>query len=241
MNERRNLTVVSTREEELTADELREQVRASLLAFVDFLYAVVFGLVLAGTYERIILSEELSVLNRAGNTILVLGVFYFLTWDWIHGRLLTLKNPYTGYRRFFVEVVIAFCGYGAALGAVRGRISFMIGIILILMLGAYWARRTSREYPESPDIWELWIIQRYQARHAVLVSIVTIAWYYVFGSTITFVESISFVAFGWVFVLVYEVIVERTSGIERGPGVPFISRRQLKAVKSFINKHLKPN
>src|SRR3989338_4345872 len=215
-------------------DELKEQVRASLLAFVDFLYAVVFGLVLAETYERIILSEELSVLNRAGNIILVLGVFYFLTWDWIHGRLLTLKNPYTGYRRFFIEVVIAFCGYGAALSAIRGQLSFMIGIVLILILGAYWARRTSREHPESPDSIELWIIQKLQTRVATVVSVAIVAWYYMVGSMITLAESIYFVIFGWAFVLVYEVIVERPGGIESGPGVPFVSKQQLRAVKFFV-------
>lgn len=141
--------------------------RNALLAFIDFLYAVVFALVLAETFTQVILPAEKVILEKATNLILVIGVFYFLSWDWLHARRLTLKNAYTSYRRFFIEVVIAFSAYGAALEAVRMEVTFLIYIFVGLFLGAIWAHTTLQEYPKSEDAVELRIIRWYQPLYTI--------------------------------------------------------------------------
>lgn len=69
-------------------DSLEERVQESLLAFVDFLYAVVFGLIVAKLFDDVVHGPD-SVLDKMGKVGFVGSVFYFLTWDWLHGRLLT--------------------------------------------------------------------------------------------------------------------------------------------------------
>ena len=151
------------------SDSLEEKIQDALLTFTDFLYAVVFGLIVAETFDKIIVSETKSYLEKTSNLLLVLGVFYFLMWDWLHGRLLTLKNPHKSYRRFFIEIVVAACGYGAANRAINARVAFLVYVVLILIFGALWAGRTMQEYPRSRDLSELKVIKIYQVRYAVAV------------------------------------------------------------------------
>ena len=101
-----------------------ERIQGFLLGFVDFLYAVLFGVILQQVYSDVLLIATLQRSEKLVRILLVVGVFYFLLGDWIQGRLLTLRNPYRSYRRFFVEVAIAFTGYGAALEALRADILF---------------------------------------------------------------------------------------------------------------------
>ena len=149
-----------------------ERVNDLLLAFVDFLYAIMFGLIVAKLFDGILL-EPVAFAHKAKSSLLVMGVFYFLLWDWLHGRLLTLRNPFPSYRRFFIEVFIACCGYGAAVRALEGRISFLCRIALILVLGALWARLTIQDYPESEDRYELSVII---GLRLVMAGIITVSW-----------------------------------------------------------------
>ena len=132
-----------------------ERIVSFLLAFVDFLYAVLFGFVLQQLHEKVLIAEGMSYYDKATRVLLVIGVFYFLMGDWISARLLTARNVYTGYRRFFLEVIIAFSGFGAAIEVLRAHPFFLGYIILVLVVGAYWAHCTIVEYPKSSDLLEL--------------------------------------------------------------------------------------
>lgn len=79
--------------------EMEEKMRNALLTFIDILYAVVYGLILVQTYDQVMMPTK-TLLEKANNLSLIIGVFYFLSWDWLHARRLTLTNPYTSYRRF---------------------------------------------------------------------------------------------------------------------------------------------
>jgi hypothetical protein len=104
------------------ADANEERIQGFLLGFVDFLYAVLFGVILQQTFIDVLLVTTIPRPEKLVRILLVVGVFYFLLGDWIQGRLLTLRNPYHSYKRFFVEIMIAFAGYGAAIEALRADI-----------------------------------------------------------------------------------------------------------------------
>lgn len=218
----------------MAADVMEEKVRDALLAFVDFLYAVVFGIIVAQLLDQVLTANE-SVLEKGGRIFLVIGVFYFLTWDWLHGRLLTLKNPYKGYRRFFLEIIIAFAGYGAARAAILGEITLLYYTGIILVLGAWWARMTISEYPNSDDIQELRFIQWYQLTAFVGQLLVTIIWYRSLGPTLAWWGAMLLNFFGMAFVFVYELRIERVPGILGGPGVPFVSRQVMTRIRRWAN------
>jgi len=212
---------------------MEEKISDSLLAFIDFLYAVVFGLVLAEAYEEIINSETLGSLDKLGGILLVISVFYFLSWDWLHGRLLTLRNPYTRYRRFFIETLIAFFGYGAAISALQRNIFFLVYVSFVLWLGASWAFVTLREYPQSDDIRELKITETFQSASGFGPLIVFAFHRYNWGyEPMSPFEIVGVVLIGWFFVFVYELRQERPyTGIMFGPGVPFVNRERLEKIK----------
>lgn len=209
-----------------------------LLSFVDFLYAVVFGLILAETYQEVIDAEK-GAIEIASNLLLIAGVFYFLSWDWLHARLLTHKNPYRSYRRFFLEIIIAFCGYGAALRAIEMKISLLFYLTLVLLLGSVWARRTLREHPRSNDRAELVMIQRLQVSvSAMLVALLFLFWDFNWSVPIKTWQTLSFILLGWEFVLVYEMFIPRPPGIQSGPGVPFLNRGQIGKMRKWVIKLL---
>ncbi|MEK7637228.1 MAG: hypothetical protein AAB402_02420 [Patescibacteria group bacterium] len=214
------------------ADPLEERVRESLLAFVDFLYAVVFGLIVAKLFDEVVHGQD-NVLDKIGKVGLVGSVFYFLTWDWLHGRLLTLKNSYRGYWRFFIEILIACCGYGAAEAAVTAKVSVIGYVAAILLLGAWWARIAVREHPASQDLYEFRFLSVYQAIcSAALIAL--LASYYIFvGQYIPWWVAIPFNLIGALFVFLYELKIERPIGVLGGPGVPFIHRDLMMRIRKM--------
>ena len=149
-------------------EKLADQIQGSFLTFVDFLYAVVFGLVIVQLFDQALLTAT-PLSGKIGRTLIVAGVFYFLSWDWMHGRLLTLRNPYQKYRRFFIEILIAACGYGAARTALSGEPIFLLYIVGILLLGVWWAGKTRLEITESSDHHELEFLQLYQSIATLVV------------------------------------------------------------------------
>ncbi|MBI3115091.1 MAG: hypothetical protein HYZ09_01190 [Candidatus Kerfeldbacteria bacterium] len=207
-----------------------EKVNDVLLAFVDFLYAVVFGLIVAKIFDDTLL-PEIHAAVKVKSLLLVLAVFYFLMWDWLHGRLLTLRNPFPSYRRFFIEVVIACCGYGAAARALEGRVSFLLYVAMILFLGAIWASLTSNEYPESKDRRELTVIVELQVLMAVIVVAFWIGSERQSGPIVGLMTTLRLIVLGWGAVFLYELFIRRQRGILAGPGVPFISFRQLEQIR----------
>lgn len=214
--------------------EMEEKMRNALLTFIDILYAVVYGLILVQTFDQVIFPATKPPLEKASNLLLIIGVFYFLVWDWLHARRLTLINPYTSYRRFFMEVFIAFLSYGAALNALRMQVFLLLYIFLGLIMGAIWARSTLQEHPHSNDRRELRVIQFHQTVYAVVGTLYFLYWYNYVRKVITLEDSVLFVVVGYLFVFFYDILTERPLGIMGGPGVPFISRNVIEKIQRLL-------
>lgn len=212
--------------------ESEEKVQDALLTFVDFLYAVVFSLVLIQLYDQVI-STALGLHIKVGKVLLVTSAFYFLAWDWMHGRLLTLRNPYLGYRRFFIEILIAASGYGAALSALNSDARFLVYLVLILGLGVWWAHVTLKEAPGSPDEKELKFIRAYQSQVLAIIIGVYQFWRTNFGNEFRWWASFVLIAIGYAFVFRYELRFERPAGLLGGPGVPWLGRKAVSSIRKF--------
>lgn len=210
-----------------------EKVNDALLAFVDFFYAVVFGLIVAKMFDDILL-PEVHLSDKAKSLLLVLGVFYFLLWDWLHGRMLTLRNPFPSFRRFFIEVIIAFCGYGAAARALEGKVALLFYVMLILLLGVLWAELTILDYPTGDDRHELTVIIKLQLVMAVVVGIFWVCWEREVGSQVNLFETLTLIALGWGAVFGYELAIRRQPGLQAGPGVPFVPLSKLERVRARL-------
>jgi hypothetical protein len=101
----------------------KEDVRGVLICFTDFIYAVVFVLIVQKVFDDLI---EKKIDANCIIRILLLGVmFYFLTWDWVLGRILTLKIPYKSYTRFFYEILIAAFAYGTVAAILQDKALFL--------------------------------------------------------------------------------------------------------------------
>lgn len=217
------------------AENYEEEVRKASLTFVDFFDAVIIGIVLLQVFEKILI-PDLPLLDKVNRLALTSGVFYLLMWDWLHTRLLTLKNPLYRYRRFFMDVISSFFGYGAALRAVNAKLSLLVYIALILILGAWWANCALFENPQSEDRKELEYTQILQ-----LFAAIVLLYSFIFESYVRKKEviSIGWSAFwlfmGWVFVFAYELFLTRSQGVMGGPGIPFLNRKQVAFLKSFFS------
>lgn len=216
----------------LNADE--ERIQGFLLGFVDFLYAVLFGVILQQVYSDVLLAEGLRRPEKLVRILLVVGVFYFLLGDWIQGRLLTLRNPYRGYRRFFVEVIIAFAGYGAAIEALRADISFVLYITLVLYLGSYWSLCTIREVTDQRDERELRIVMIVQPLTAFVGLSAWFLWYRFVGYPISLGGMVVLYFIGFFYDLSYELLASTREGLEGGPGVPFLSRERVSQLRRLL-------
>jgi len=219
----------------MNRQELEEKVQNAMMIFTDFLYVIVFGLILQKIYEDV-LDNPFGGIGHPERLLLLVGIFYFLAWDWIHGRLLTLKNPYKGYWRFFIELLIAACGFGAAHEAVEGRTSFLFYILLILGLGTWWAKITLREHPSSADERELTFIQEYQQKIIVLLIFFFIPVIFQAQVITNWLHSLFIIVYGILFVFFYELEVERDQGVLGGPGVPFISRQTMRRIRRHLGR-----
>jgi len=216
--------------------EVEASVRSNLNSFVDIFYAAIFAFILLQVFTDVIDSKVLSFKDKVNGILLVMGVFYFLTWDWLHARLLTLRNPLQGYRRFFFDLMITFFSYGAALRAFRAKPTFLIYIVVILLVGIVWATRALSENKESEDKKELRIIEQMQ----FLVAIILIGTY-VYVHVVLEVERVGiyettiFLVAGWLFVFIYEWGLDRPDGILGGPGAPLMTRERIRRIKAFIS------
>jgi len=220
---------------------VEEKIQDSLLAFVDFFYAVVFGLILAQTFDEIILKDvdpktlkEISVVDKCSNLLLVSGVFYFLCQDWLHARNFTLRNPYTRYRRFYLEVIIAFVAYGAAISAVKIQASFFFYIFFGMLLGTLWIFLTLKEHPKSKDRRELIIVGIYETLVAVCGLIAYILWYIFSNKVIGLGESLAFIFFSFFFTIGHDILLPQPIGLMGGPRTLLIPRKIVDKIGNYI-------
>ncbi|GEM_PF-2666741 len=218
----------------MATTKLEQEINSFLLGFIDFLYAVIFGFVLQEVYEKVLLDENLKRPDKLARVLLVFGVFYFLMSDWIYGRILIARNPLKGYRRFFTELAIAFSGYGAAIEVTRGKIFFLVYIVLVLLLGAYWAHCTIREYPESEDKRELRVIRFLQPFTAFWGSGWCWTWYRLEGDIFVLWGAIFLLGLGWLFDFLYDLFVPVKSGITGGPGVRFVGKKLMIEIRRLL-------
>jgi hypothetical protein len=209
----------------------------TLIAFTDFIYAVVFGIIVQQTFENLIDNNEIALSSKFSSLLLLAAVFYLLVWDWILGRLLTLRNPYESYTPFFCEVLIAAFSYGAASAATQGNTIFLLHFAFILFFGGLWARRMEKKILEKRDSQEFCMIQILQFTGSMFVLFFYFWWSFFYGRKISWALILIIVAGGWSFIFVYEILVPRYSGMTAGPGVPFIGRsrvRKLRRVTSSV-------
>ena len=211
-----------------------ERIQGFLLGFVDFLYAVLFGVILQQVFTDVLLAEGLQRLEKLVRILLVVGVFYFLLGDWIQGRLLTLRNPYRSYRRFFVEVAIAFAGYGAAIEALRADISFVLYVTFVMSLGSYWSYSTLFEITDEQDRRELRTVMVVQPLTAFVGLSVWLLWYRFVGFPISLGGMIVLYIVGFLYDLSYELFAPSREGLAGGPGVPFLSRERVNNLRSML-------
>ncbi|MFI5398318.1 MAG: hypothetical protein ACHQ9S_22505 [Candidatus Binatia bacterium] len=132
----------------------------SLLTFLDFVYVVVFGDFLHAIFDRIYSSEHPSVssifplhLPHTHAFLLSAVVFWFVASDWLHARALTHedRNPYRSYRRFFLDLLIAFLSYFALRLSIERNVDTAVFVALMLTGGVLWARVCLSDYPTGPD------------------------------------------------------------------------------------------
>jgi hypothetical protein len=236
--------------------EARKTITETLITFVDFLYAVVFGLILADTSTSILQNDRLPIWpTKAMRLLLVLAMFYGLLWDWLHGRLLTKRNHYRRYGRFFLEILIAFSGYGAAIESVRSSVFCLFYISLVLLFGAVWAWTALYEFRINHDtkgfksILRVLVKQRdvkdiadgQELRAIVWMQVLfatvgLLAWALRVGDDITMssMETGLVVIVGWLFILCYELCLPRVAGIAGGPGVPFVSKKSVRRLRAAL-------
>ncbi|PJE64914.1 MAG: hypothetical protein COU90_00140 [Candidatus Ryanbacteria bacterium CG10_big_fil_rev_8_21_14_0_10_43_42] len=70
------------------ADANEERVQGFLFGFVDFLYAVLFGVILQQTFTNVLLITTIPRPEKLVRILLVVGVASFL-WYWYVGQLLS--------------------------------------------------------------------------------------------------------------------------------------------------------
>jgi len=137
----------------------------ALLVFLDFVYVVVLGDFIHHFFEKILFDKQsnqiLSLdLHHFWVFLFCVGIFVFVTYDWLHARSLTLIFHYKNYGRFFLDLGIAFLSYGALMravdavdGAEKGHGPAVAGfyVILILAAASVWALYVLvREKPPRP-------------------------------------------------------------------------------------------
>jgi len=104
-------------------------------------------------------------------------------------------------------------------------------------MGAAWARSTLKEYPESEDGYELNFIRLYQSWYAFAGIAFLLLWYDFVSQEIRFQEAFLFLFLGWFFVFLYDLRIERPEGLMSGPGVPFLNKSQMDAVRTVLSRY----
>lgn len=198
---------------------MKEKQQDALVVFTDFIYASVFALMIQQAFTDA-LKVPLSM-DDALRLFLLATFFYFLAWDWILGRMLTVQNPYECYRCFFCELAIASFAYGMVHAAIQARLSSLVFLAAVFAIGALWAMLSKRARVDSESTKEFDLITY---SHGFAAACFLLIWAYVPGGSMESSVAIIVGILLWVFIVFYELLVERESntGLEAGPGLAFI-------------------
>ncbi len=188
--------------------------------------------------DDILNNEAVALSTKVQSVFLFCGIFYFLAWDWILGRILTLRYPYRSYTPFFCEICIATFAYGTASAAMAGKLGFLIYFSLLLVTGALWARRTAGQVTLKRDIRELCVIQSLQLVFSILILVIFFGWYFWIETVISWRFVVLAISAMWVFIFIYEMLVPRSKTVTAGPGVPFLARSDVRKLKKWLKKQL---
>lgn len=209
-----------------------EQAHHAIITLIDFVYALTFGFFIAETFSEY--GRKGWVYMRENFEILVLvGWFsYFFVWDWILGRLLTIRNPLRGYTVVFCELVLAAMAYLTIAVLLRNKMDFLIPFILFLTFGVVWAYRT---FPKASkrDRRELSAIVVTQFFGALVFAYFAAFW---IGRPLTWNKAVQIIFVLVSIIFVYEIGVPRAKGILGGPGVPFVPRSRLRWIRKCMRK-----
>ena len=211
-------------------------IRAGLLELLGMLYAVVLGLVATTVISDIIGAEKKTIWEKTISLLFVLETFYFILWDWVHTRILIARNPYTNYRRFSLDLMIALAAYGIAFEGAKSRTYAFLYAAAVLALRILWALEAEREYPNSADKFEFLIMQYGFASGAAALLLVFINRYPLLNISGWNVAAVF--AYGYLYIFLYEaaLLETRAPGIAGGPGVPFLTSEQVRRLRDFYQR-----
>jgi hypothetical protein len=232
----------------VVSDDIREEelrITERLLMFVDFIYALVFALVVDKTYEQVVDRAELDWLDKGCRIALVIAVFYFLFWDWVRGRQLTLRYQYRHFGRFYLELGIAAFGYGVAQRAVEGSSGVPAFVAAILLCGFLWSFQTMYEHREVIT-----------AGDADAHEVRTIFWHQMFGFVACVawwaaaIDFDSHAPMPWYGCLTYAVLVliyiswyqcrsYKHHGLRSGPGAPLLRQSWIRRAQAVYRSRVR--
>ncbi len=224
-----------------SSNDVRERIESAtqnLIILIDFVYAVTFSVLVTETISLVLKLQPDEWWEATPKLLLVAICCYFVLWDWILGRLLTLRSSYRTYTPVFCEIVIAVASYGLIASILAGKAYFPFFLFVQQFSGLVWATRME-PYCTRRDAQEFCTIRATQAFGSGLFFLMWIAW----------IESYP-VAVDWSHLLVagfsilsniflYEMWVPRAKGILGGPGFPLLQRKRVRAARIILRAALK--
>jgi hypothetical protein len=217
-------------------DSQPKEIQQALVRFTDFIYAGVFALIVRQLFNDILNKDFQFICDHSAQLVLLLVLFYFLSWDWALGRLLTIRIPYQRYTRFYCELLIAAFAYGTASAAVMNSLMFLVHLALVLLAGVFWANRTRPYAKEKRDKRELCVIQNIQVCAAITFIILYLFRRSFFDDAVSWALVLSFLGLFLTFLFAYEAYTPRMIGLEAGPGVAFIRRSDVRRFRKFLER-----
>lgn len=86
---------------------------------------------------------------------------------------------------------------------------------------------------------ELCVIQSLQVTFAILVFVSFFGWYFLIETVMSWRFVVLAISAMWVFIFVYEMMVPRSKTVTAGPGVPFLSRSDLRKIKKWLKEQVR--
>jgi hypothetical protein len=215
-----------------------------LVKSLDFIYAAMFLLssihvffgFLMVTNEAAVWERQWWSAEKFVHLVFICGILYFLVCDWRVGRMLTNKKPYRRYSRFVVSLLIAAASYGTVWSAVYREPLVVFTLACVLAFGSLWAKLAEEEWEKElndeglrGDHIEFCVIRVLQLTLAAFLA--AYWWFRRTKGILDHFELVGLLVAGWIFIFMYELMIPRPPGRFAGPGVPFLPRSALRAIR----------